>query len=161
MPLPQVVLYTDGACLGNPGPGGYAAILIAGERRKELSGGRRRTTNNRMELMGAIAGLATLKKPCAVMLHTDSRYVADGLLLGWAERWKANGWRKADKKPVKNVDLWDRLLAEVARHQVEVIWVRGHAGNSENERADQLCVAAANQPGLPADTGFEAELALS
>ncbi|GIW05738.1 MAG: ribonuclease H [Dehalococcoidia bacterium] len=154
--LPHVAIYTDGACLGNPGPGGYGVVLLHGGKRKELSGGRRRTTNNRMELLAAIVGLATLKRPCRVDLYTDSQYVYNGIALGWAAGWQRNGWRKADKAPVKNVDLWERLLAELARHDVTLHWVRGHAGNAENERADQLSVAAAQQPDLPADTGFDA-----
>jgi ribonuclease HI len=153
--LPHVSIYTDGACLGNPGPGGYGVVLIHGERRKELSGGRRRTTNNRMELLAAIVGLATLKRPCRVDLYTDSQYLHNGIALGWAARWQRNGWRKADKTPVKNVDLWQQLLTELARHEVTFHWVRGHAGNAENERADQLSLVAAQRSDLPPDPGFE------
>jgi ribonuclease HI len=129
--LPHIEIFTDGACSGNPGPGGWAAILRAGEHEKELSGGERLTTNNRMELMAAIKGLESLKRPSAVMLFTDSRYVMDGLNQ-WLPRWKANGWKTADKKPVKNEDLW-KALDEVAQlHKVEWRWVRGHDGHVEN-----------------------------
>lgn len=154
--LPQVIVYTDGACLGNPGPGGYGIVLLHGDRRKELSGGRRRTTNNRMELLAAITALATLRRPCQVRLLTDSQYVYNGIVKGWAKRWQAAGWRRADKAPVKNVDLWTRLLGEVERHHVAFEWVRGHDGNAENERADRLSVEAAKQPDLPPDLEFEA-----
>ncbi|MCS6802791.1 MAG: ribonuclease HI [Chloroflexota bacterium] len=154
--MPHVVLYTDGACLGNPGPGGYGVVLLYGDKRKELSGGRRRTTNNRMELLAAIVGLAALKRSCRVDLYTDSQYLYNGIVRGWAARWQRAGWRKADKTPVKNVDLWEQLLAELARHEVTFHWVRGHAGTAENERADRLSLAAAKRPDLPPDVGFEA-----
>jgi len=138
---PRVEIFTDGACSGNPGPGGWGAILRLGEHEKELSGGERLTTNNRMELMAAIKGLEALKKPSAVTLFTDSRYVMDGLNQ-WLPRWKTNGWKTADKKPVKNEDLW-KALDEVAQlHKVEWRWVRGHDGHVENERADALARAA-------------------
>jgi ribonuclease HI len=135
--LPRVVIHTDGACSGNPGPGGWGAILALGDRRKELNGGEAHTTNNRMELMAAISALEALKKPCLVDLHTDSQYLRDGILT-WIHNWKRNGWRTADKKPVKNVDLWQRLEAALKRHQVRWHWVRGHAGDPQNERADEL-----------------------
>ena len=134
---PQVTIYTDGACNGNPGPGGWGAILINGAHRKELHGGERLTTNNRMELMGAIAALEALTKPCRVDLHTDSQYVRKGML-EWMAGWKARGWRTADKSPVKNVDLWQRLDAARQRHEVKWHWVKGHAGDPLNERADAL-----------------------
>ena len=138
---PRVEIFTDGACSGNPGPGGWGAILRLGEHEKELSGGERLTTNNRMELMAAIKGLEALKKPSAVTLFTDSRYVMDGLNQ-WLPRWKTNGWKTADKKPVKNDDLW-KALDEVAQlHKVDWRWVRGHDGHVENERADALARAA-------------------
>ena len=134
---PEVEIFTDGACSGNPGPGGWGAILRYGAVEKELSGGAPATTNNRMELTAAIEALAALKRPCRVRLHTDSRYVRDGITQ-WLLGWKARQWRTADRKPVKNVDLWQRLDAAAARHQVEWIWVRGHDGHPENERADLL-----------------------
>jgi ribonuclease HI len=137
MSEPHVVIHTDGACSGNPGPGGWGAILALGDRQKELHGGEAHTTNNRMELMGAISALEALKKPCVVDLHTDSQYMRDGIMK-WIKNWKRNGWRTADKKPVKNVDLWQRLEAALERHQVRWHWVRGHAGDAMNERADQL-----------------------
>jgi len=135
--LPHVVVHTDGACSGNPGPGGYGAILTFGDREKELKGGERDTTNNRMELMAAIAAFEALKRPCRVDVHTDSQYLRNGIL-SWINTWKRNGWRTADKKPVKNVDLWQRLDAALAKHQVEWHWVRGHSGHDLNERADVL-----------------------
>jgi ribonuclease HI len=134
---PHVVIYTDGACSGNPGPGGWGAILISGSHRKEISGGEANTTNNRMELMAAISALAALKKPSRVDLHTDSEYVRNGIK-SWIHGWKQRGWKTADRKPVKNVELWQQLDAARARHEVEWHWVRGHAGDTENERADEL-----------------------
>jgi ribonuclease HI len=140
-----VDLFTDGACSGNPGPGGWGAILRYRGVEKELSGGERATTNNRMELMAAIRGLESLKRPVRVRVHTDSNYLKDGISR-WIHGWKRNGWRTADKKPVKNQDLWERLDRALARHEVEWRWVRGHAGHPENERADalarQACAAA-------------------
>ena len=138
---PHVIVHTDGACSGNPGPGGWGAILTYGEHEKELKGGEPHTTNNRMELMGAISALEALKKPCTVELHTDSKYVHDGISK-WIHGWKRNGWKTADKKPVKNVDLWKRLDAALGEHDVHWRWVKGHAGHEMNERADQLAVAA-------------------
>jgi ribonuclease HI len=137
----EVEIWTDGACSGNPGPGGWGAVLRAGEHEKELSGGENPTTNNRMELMGAIAALEALKKPSTVELHTDSKYVHDGISK-WIHGWKRNGWKTADKKPVKNMDLWQRLDQAVQRHDVQWRWVKGHAGHELNERADRLAVAA-------------------
>jgi ribonuclease HI len=136
-----VEIFTDGACSGNPGPGGWGAILRYGGTEKELSGGEAQTTNNRMELMAAIMALEALIKPSQVKLYTDSQYVKDGISK-WLPQWLARGWKTADKKPVKNVDLWQRLQAAKQPHEVEFIWVRGHAGHPENERADQLAVAA-------------------
>ena len=138
---PEVEIFTDGACSGNPGPGGWAAILRFGEVEKELSGGETMTTNNRMEMTAAAAGLEALTRPCRVRLYTDSQYLRDGITQ-WLRGWKARDWRTADKKPVKNVDLWQHLDAVAAPHQVEWIWVRGHAGHPENERADALARAA-------------------
>ncbi len=135
-----VVIYTDGACSGNPGPGGWGAILRYNGVEKELKGGENPTTNNRMELMAAISALEALKRPCTVELHTDSQYVRQGIT-GWIHGWKRNGWRTADKKPVKNEDLWRRLDEALARHQVTWHWVKGHAGDVMNERADALARA--------------------
>jgi ribonuclease HI len=134
---PDVEIFTDGACSGNPGPGGWAAILRMGEKERELSGGDEATTNNRMELMGVISGLEALKRPCAVTIHTDSKYVLDGASK-WIHGWKRNGWRTADKKPVKNVELWQRLDAAQKPHKLRWVWVKGHSGHLENERADEL-----------------------
>ena len=130
-------MFTDGACRGNPGPGGWAALLRTGDKERELSGGEPLTTNNRMELLAAIRGLEALKRPCRVRLYTDSIYVRDGITK-WLPRWKANGWQTAARQPVKNVDLWQRLDEAVRRHHVEWHWVKGHAGHPENERADRL-----------------------
>jgi ribonuclease HI len=138
---PHVDIFTDGACSGNPGPGGWAAILIAGKHEKELCGGERATTNNRMEMMAVISALEALKKPTDVTIHTDSRYVMDGATK-WLPRWKANGWRTAGKKPVKNDDLWRALEAAATPHTLSWRWVEGHAGHPQNERADALARAA-------------------
>ncbi|WP_309083658.1 ribonuclease HI [Chelativorans sp.] len=138
--MKQVEIFTDGACSGNPGPGGWGAVLRFNGKEKELSGGEALTTNNRMELMAAIEALNTLKEPCEVDLHTDSNYVRDGIS-GWIEGWKRNGWRTADKKPVKNAELWQALDEARRRHKVRWHWVRGHAGHPENERADALARA--------------------
>jgi ribonuclease HI len=138
--MPEVDIFTDGACSGNPGPGGWGAILRYGEVEKEFRGGEKLTTNNRMELMAAIQGLEALKRPCEVRIHTDSQYLRDGITR-WIHAWKARGWRTADNKPVKNLDLWQRLEAAAAPHRVSWIWVRGHAGHPENERADALARA--------------------
>ena len=132
-----VVIYTDGACSGNPGPGGWGSVLKYNGHRRELSGGESQTTNNRMELMAAIAALETLKRPCEVELHTDSTYVMKGIS-EWIASWKARGWKTAAKKPVKNVDLWQRLDEAASRHRVDWRWVKGHSGVPENERADEL-----------------------
>ena len=134
---PAVVVYTDGACSGNPGPGGWGAILISGEHRKEISGGEALTTNNRMELLAAISALEALKRSSHVDLHTDSEYVKNGISQ-WIHGWKKNGWKTAAKKPVKNAELWQRLDAARSRHEVEWHWVKGHSGHDENERADEL-----------------------
>ncbi|MCI9414290.1 MAG: ribonuclease HI [Clostridiales bacterium] len=143
--MKEIELFTDGACSGNPGPGGWGAVLRFGGKEKELSGGEPDTTNNRMELTAVIEGLSALKEPCRVTLTSDSRYVIDGIQKGWARSWKRNGWRKADKKPALNADLWDRLLTLLELHEVRMIWVRGHQGHPENERCDQLAVAAYQQ----------------
>ena len=141
MSAPRVDVFTDGACSGNPGPGGWGAILRSGKHEREISGGERMTTNNRMELMAAIRALEALTKPSTVVVHTDSRYVMDGITQ-WLPRWKKNGWKTSDKKPVKNEDLWRALETECARHQVTWRWVRGHTGHPENERADALARGA-------------------
>jgi ribonuclease HI len=133
----RVTIHTDGACSGNPGPGGWGAILSFGDHEKELMGGEPHTTNNRMELMAAISALEALKRPCSVDLYTDSEYMRGGIT-GWIKSWKKNGWRTADKKPVKNIDLWQRLDAAFAHHDVRWHWVKGHAGHAMNERADEL-----------------------
>jgi ribonuclease HI len=155
--LKHVVIYTDGACSGNPGPGGYGVVLLHGEHRKELSAGFRLTTNNRMELLGAIEGLRALKDRCSVKLHTDSQYVVNAIEKGWAAKWKANGWMRNKKDKAINPDLWEQLLKLCQQHKVEFVWVRGHSGNKENERCDVLAVAAAQQRNLPADEGYERE----
>ena len=134
---PLVEIYTDGACSGNPGPGGWGALLRYGAVEKELSGAEPLTTNNRMELMGAISALEALKRPARITLHTDSTYVRDGIMK-WLKGWKAKGWMTADKKPVKNQDLWQRLEAATHIHEIEWLWVKGHSGHPENDRVDQL-----------------------
>ncbi|MEN9359271.1 MAG: ribonuclease h [Verrucomicrobiota bacterium] len=156
--LKAVTVWCDGACKGNPGPGGYGAILLSGDKRKELSAGYRRTTNNRMEMLGLIISLETLKFPCRVTVYSDSKYVVDSLNLGYPRRWRQNGWKLADKKPAKNVDLWQRLLDQVERHQVELHWVKGHAGTELNEAVDQLAnLAIKNTSALLIDEAFEKE----
>jgi ribonuclease HI len=138
----KVEIFTDGACKGNPGPGGWGAVIRMGAHEKELSGGEAQTTNNRMEMTAAIEALNALTRPCAVTLYTDSKYVMDGLTK-WVKGWQRNGWKTADKKPVKNTELWHALLAAVGRHQIAWEWVKGHAGHPENERADRLASDAA------------------
>ncbi|MBM3570330.1 MAG: ribonuclease HI [Alphaproteobacteria bacterium] len=140
-PRPQVEIHTDGACSGNPGPGGWAALLRRGETEKELTGAEPATTNNRMEMTAAIMGLEALTKPCAVDLYTDSSYLKDGITR-WLARWKRNGWKTADKKPVKNVDLWQRLETAASPHRIAWHWVKGHAGNGDNLRVDRLARTA-------------------
>ncbi len=139
--MKHVDIFTDGACSGNPGPGGWGAILRYGTAEKELHGGAAETTNNRMELTAVIEALSALKAPCEVTLHTDSKYVCDAVTLRWVYAWKKNGWRKADKKPALNVDLWERLLPLLETHDVTFCWLKGHAGHPENERCDKLAVA--------------------
>ena len=140
--MKTVQIYTDGACSGNPGPGGWGAILRYGAHEKELSGGEAMTTNNRMELTAVIAALEALKESCAVELWSDSKYVVDALSLGWAEKWRANGWKKPDKKTALNPDLWEKLLTLAAEHEMHYHWVKGHADNEYNNRCDALAVAA-------------------
>ena len=138
--MKTVTLYTDGACSGNPGPGGWGAILAYAGTEKELSGGEAQTTNNRMELTAVIAGLSALKEPCIVELYSDSKYVIDGLSKGWAASWQKNGWKKADKKPALNPDLWEKLLELTTIHTLNYHWVKGHADNPKNNRCDQMAV---------------------
>ncbi|MCB6366041.1 ribonuclease HI [Intestinibacillus massiliensis] len=140
--MKKVTIYTDGACSGNPGPGGWGAILQYGAHEKELSGGDPQTTNNKMELTGVIEALRLLKEPCEVDLYSDSKYVIDGITKGWAKGWKARGWKKADKTPAKNPELWDALLGLLDYHTVRFHWVKGHADNPKNNRCDELAVAA-------------------
>jgi ribonuclease HI len=142
--LTTVEIFTDGACKGNPGPGGWGAVIRSGSHEKEISGGEADTTNNRMEMMAAIEALNALKRPCRVVLSTDSKYVMDGITK-WVFGWQKNGWKTADRKPVKNAELWQALLEATRRHQVDWKWVRGHAGHPENERADGLACAAAER----------------
>ena len=144
--MKTVTLYTDGACSGNPGPGGWGAILEYQGVEKEFSGGEAETTNNRMELTAVIAGLSALKEPCIVELYSDSKYVIDGLSKGWAASWRKNGWRKADKKPALNPDLWEKLLELTEIHQLHYHWVKGHADNPKNNRCDELAVAQYKKP---------------
>ena len=139
--MKTVEIFSDGACSGNPGPGGFGTILRFGTVEKERSGGESHTTNNRMELMGVIAGLSALKEPCKVIITTDSKYVCDSITKGWVYSWQKKDWKKADGKPALNVDLWEQLLPLLARHDVTFNWVKGHAGHPENERCDRLAVA--------------------
>ena len=139
--MKHVDIYTDGACSGNPGPGGYGAVLVYNVKEKELSGGEAQTTNNRMELTAVIKALEALKEPCEVTLTTDSKYVSDGITLGWAKSWRARGWKKGDGKPALNPELWGRLLDLLDIHSVDFVWVKGHAGHPYNERCDALAVA--------------------
>ena len=155
----EVTIYTDGSSLGNPGPGGYGVVLKAGTHRKELSGGFRKTTNNRMELLGVIEGLRSLKRPCKVTLYSDSKYIVDAVNQGWARRWKANNWKRNKKEKALNPDLWKELLDLLDEHEVEFIWVKGHANTAENNRCDRLAVAAASKPNLPPDSEYEKQSA--
>ena len=141
---PQVVIHTDGACSGNPGPGGWGAVLHYADKEKELWGGELATTNNRMELMAAIKGLEALKRPCRVKLHTDSQYVRDGITR-WIHKWRQNGWRTSDRKPVKNAELWQALVEAAAPHRIEWHWVKGHSGHVENDRVDAIACAEADK----------------
>jgi len=150
-----VVIYTDGACIGNPGPGGYGAVLLFGGQRKELSGGFRRTTNNRMELLAAVMALETLKEPCAVTLYSDSQYLVDNYTNGYVHGWRKRGWKRSNKEPALNADLWERILQQCERHRVRFQWVKGHAGNTENERCDALSMKAATGKNLPPDEIYE------
>ncbi|BBA79250.1 ribonuclease H [cyanobacterium endosymbiont of Rhopalodia gibberula] len=153
--LKKVLIYTDGACSGNPGAGGYGTLLIYNEYRKELSGGFRLTTNNRMEMMAAIVGLETLNTKCNVTIYTDSRYLVDAITKGWAKKWQANSWKRNKKEYAKNPDLWKQLLDLCEKHEVDFVWVKGHAGHPENEYCDYLAVGASQQPNLPSDEVYE------
>ena len=139
--MKEVTLYTDGACSGNPGKGGWGAVLIYKEYKKEMSGGEVETTNNRMELTAAIEGLSALKEPCRVKLYSDSKYLIDGITKGWARSWREKGWKKSDGKPALNVELWEKVLELDEYHEIEYVWVKGHAGNPYNERCDRLAVS--------------------
>ncbi len=153
--LKSVTIYTDGACIGNPGPGGFGVVLLYNEKRREISGGFRRTTNNRMEIMAAIAGLEVLLFPCRVTIYTDSQYLVNTIMKGWAVRWRANGWMRNREQAAVNADLWERLLNLCERHEVGFEWVKGHAGDTENERCDRLSVKAAEARDLPVDAGYD------
>jgi len=150
----SIIIYTDGGCLGNPGPGGFGAVLLFKGHRKELSAGFKHTTNNRMELLGAIVALESLKTRSQVVLHTDSQYVVNGIEKGWAAGWRRRGWIKADKQKAINPDLWEKLLNVCAQHDVKFVWVRGHNGDVENERCDVLAKEAAMQKDLSPDLGY-------
>ena len=154
--IESVLMHTDGSCLGNPGPGGWAALLSAKGQTKHVSGGFALTTNNRMEIYAALMGLEALTRPCTVDLYTDSRYVCDAVRKGWITSWKKRGWKKADGKPALNRDLWERLLVQLERHRVTCHWVRGHAGHPENEAVDALAREYAARSGLPEDSGYRA-----
>ncbi|MDQ1266271.1 MAG: ribonuclease [Bacteroidota bacterium] len=155
----EIIIYTDGACSGNPGPGGWAAVMMFGDNRKEISGGFRLTTNNRMELTAAIEALKSLKTDkYKILLHTDSRLIVDAFNKGWIRYWSTSGWRKADKKPVLNQDLWELLWELYNKYDVKIIWVEGHAGIEENERCDKLCRAAAENPELYVDEIYESSI---
>jgi ribonuclease HI len=153
--MKQVTIYTDGACINNPGAGGYGVVILSDEGRQELSGGYRLTTNNRMELMGAIVGLSALPEKSIVTLYSDSQYVVNGVTAGWAKKWRANGWMRTKSEKAINPDLWAQLLDLTEAHRVNFQWVRGHAGNPENERCDHLAVTASQQKNLPPDLGYE------
>lgn len=153
--LKNVYIYTDGACSGNPGQGGYGTLLVYNEHRKELSGGFRLTTNNRMEMMAAIMGLEALTMQCSVILYTDSRYLVDAMTKGWAKKWQANGWKRNKKESAKNPDLWQKLLTLCQQHDVEFVWVKGHSGHPENEYCDRLAVQASQKSDLLIDEGYE------
>ena len=153
--LKHVTIYSDGACRGNPGPGGYGVVLLYANHRKELSGGYRRTTNNRMELTAPIIGLKALKERCRVTVYSDSEYVVKAMTEGWAHRWRVNGWKRNKREKAINPDLWAQLLLLCEQHDVEFRWVRGHAGDPGNERCDQLALQATQQTALPIDSGYE------
>ncbi len=151
----HIIIYTDGSSLGNPGPGGYGAVLQYGPHQRELSGGFRRTTNNRMEILAAIEALSALTEPCRVTLHTDSQYLVNAITKGWVQRWQANDWWRNKKEKALNIDLWQRLLPLLEKHEVTFVWVRGHAGNPKNERCDALARQAAQADDLAIDEDYE------
>ena len=151
----EVEIYTDGACSGNPGPGGFGVVLKYGETIKELSAAYKETTNNRMEIMGAIVGLESLKKSCIVTLYSDSQYLVNAMTKGWVNRWKANNWMRNKNEPAKNIDLWERLLPLVKEHRVNWVWVKGHANNRYNNRCDHLAVSAIKEQAPLIDEGFK------
>lgn len=157
--LDKVTIYTDGACSGNPGPGGYGTVMQYGERRMEMSGGFRRTTNNRMELLAVIVGLQAQKRRCEVTVFSDSKYIVDAVNKGWARRWQANGWKRNRREKALNPDLWAQLLDLLDAHTVDLRWVKGHAGNPGNERADALAVSASQGDNIAVDEGYEASMA--
>jgi ribonuclease HI len=153
----KIQIYTDGACKGNPGPGGYGVVLVSADHKKELSGGFRKTTNNRMELSACIEGLRSLKQPRSVVLTSDSKYVVNAMVKGWAKKWRSRSWMLSPSKPAKNPDLWAQMLDLCDEHSVEFKWVKGHNGHPENERCDELAVAASEEKDLPMDAGFESK----
>ena len=159
-PKSDVTIYTDGGCLGNPGPGGYGVVLRCGAHEKHLSGGFARTTNNRMEIMAAIVALEALNMPCRVTLHSDSKYVVDAMTQGWVQRWKTNGWMRNKKDKAVNPDLWERLLAACVQHEVAFKWVKGHAGHADNETCDRLANQAAARADLPADEAYDRSMTI-
>ena len=150
----DITIYTDGACIGNPGPGGYGVVILRDGGRGELRGGYRRTTNNRMEIMAAIVALESLEERCRVTLYSDSEYLVKAMSRGWAQRWRQDGWKRNRRDSALNPDLWQRLLQVCEHHEVEFRWVKGHAGSAENTRADHMAMTAAQQPGLPDDEGY-------
>lgn len=154
----KVIIYTDGSCLGNPGPGGYGVVMLSGELRKELSGGFRLTTNNRMEMMACIAALESLKVPCQVTIYTDSSLIAKAFSEGWIQNWRAKGWRNAAKQPIANQDLWRRLMQAVGKHEVKFYWLESHNGHEHNERADQLASIAAREEATGVDAAYESNM---
>ncbi|MEJ6571669.1 MAG: ribonuclease HI [Akkermansiaceae bacterium] len=154
--MKQVIIYTDGSSRGNPGPGGFGTLLIYKTQRKEISGGFAKTTNNRMEILAALVGIESLSETCEITVYSDSKYVIDTMAKGWIHGWKKKGWSRGKNKPLKNVDLWKRMSAAVLPHSITWKWVKGHAGNPNNERCDVLATTAADKRGNPADKGFEA-----
>jgi ribonuclease HI len=154
----NIIIYTDGAASGNPGPGGYGVVMLYGDLRRELSGGFRKTTNNRMELLAVIEGLKALKASCNVTIYSDSKYIVDAIEKGWLVNWIKRNWVKSNKERVLNPDLWQQLCVLLSKHKVKFSWVKGHDGNVENERCDELAVSAYKQPGLPPDVYYESQL---
>lgn len=153
--MKHVTIYTDGSSRGNPGPGGFGCLLIYNNQQREISGGFAKTTNNRMEIMAALRGIESLKEPCEVTLYSDSKYLIDTMAKGWIHGWKKKGWSRGPNKPLKNIDLWQRMSQTIQGHKIQWKWVKGHAGHAENERCDELATAAADRRGNPADEGFK------